>query len=89
MKTRVAEDQFRPTPGPLPGTLPHHVAVIGAAGGAFAGNEIEKNIKKRHVYRVTVRMEDGSYRTLSQAEPPAVGVGTRVRIQDGTLIARS
>lgn len=65
------------------------MTVIGAAGGAFAGNEIEKNIKKRHVYRVTVRMEDGSYRTLSQSEPPAVGAGARVRIQDGALIARS
>lgn len=65
------------------------MTVLGAAGGAFAGNEIEKNVKKRYVYRVTVRMEDGSFRTLSQSEAPALGVGAKVRIQDGALIARS
>ena len=65
------------------------MTIIGAAGGAFAGNEIEKNMKKHYVYRVTVRMDDGSYRTVSQATAPTVAVGGRVRIANGALIAHS
>lgn len=64
------------------------MAVLGAAGGAYAGNEIEKNVKKRYSYRVTVRMDDGSYRTVSQASAPTVAVGTKVRVDDGVLVAR-
>ena len=41
---------------------------------------------RRTVYRVTVRMDDGSYRTLSQASPPAVAVGEAVRITDGAVV---
>lgn len=37
-------------------------------------------------YRVTVRMTDGSYRTLAQSTPPTVGVGDRVRIADGAVV---
>lgn len=40
----------------------------------------------RTSYRVTVRMTDGSYRTLAQSTPPTVGIGDRVRIADGTVI---
>jgi outer membrane lipoprotein SlyB len=65
------------------------MAVLGAAGGAYAGHEIEKNVKKRYSYRVTVRMDDGSYRTVSQASAPTVGVGSKVRVSDGVLVARS
>lgn len=65
------------------------MTVIGAAGGAYAGHEIERNVKKRQTWRVTVRMEDGSYRTLSQSQPPAFAVGAKVRVSDGTLLARS
>lgn len=63
--------------------------VVGAAGGAFVGNEIEKNVKKNTVYQVTVRMEDGSSRTVTESVPPAFGVGEKVRIVDGRLTARS
>lgn len=59
---------------------------IGIAGGALAGNEIEKNMKKHYAYRVTVRMDDGSFRTLSQSSPPAFSVGDKVRVIDGTLV---
>jgi outer membrane lipoprotein SlyB len=47
--------------------------VLGAVGGGFAGNAVEKNIKKTTVYQVQVRMEDGSVRTVEQATAPAVG----------------
>lgn len=65
------------------------MTILGAAGGAFAGNEIEKNVKKHYSYRVTVRMDDGSFRTVSQSTAPAVAVGERVRIVDGAVVARS
>ena len=41
---------------------------------------------KRTVYRITVRMDDGSFRTLSQAMPPSVAVGEAVRIVDGAVV---
>ena len=40
----------------------------------------------RTSYRVTVRMSDGSYRTLAQSSPPSVGVGDRVRIAAGAVV---
>ena len=51
------------------------VVVAGGADGA-----------KRTVYRITVRMDDGSFRTLSQAMPPSVAVGEAVRITDGAVV---
>jgi outer membrane lipoprotein SlyB len=63
------------------------MTILGAAGGAFAGNEIEKNVKKQVTYRVTVRMDDGSYRTVSQSAP--AGVGEKVRVVDGAIVSRS
>jgi outer membrane lipoprotein SlyB len=65
------------------------MTILGAAGGALAGNEIEKNVKKRYSYRVTVRMDDGTFRTVSQSSSPAVTVGERVRIANGVVVARS
>jgi hypothetical protein len=44
--------------------------------------------EKRMSYRVTVRMDDGSYRTLPHAAPPAVAVGDPVRVADGAVVAR-
>jgi hypothetical protein len=41
---------------------------------------------KRTGYRITVRMDDGSFRTLSQATPPSVAVGEAVRIIDGAVV---
>jgi hypothetical protein len=41
---------------------------------------------KRTVYRITVRMDDGSFRTLSQASPPSVAVGETVRINEGAVV---
>jgi outer membrane lipoprotein SlyB len=63
------------------------MTLLGAAGGALAGNEIEKNVKKRYSYRVKVRMDDGTYRAVSQISAPAVEVGERVRVVDGTVVA--
>lgn len=63
--------------------------IAGAAGGAYAGNAIEKNMNKRTAYRVTLRMDDGSQRSLTQSEAPAYPVGERVRIENGRVAERA
>ena len=57
--------------------------IIGAIGGGFAGNEVEKRMKRETVYQVGVRMEDGSRRTVEVAQAPAVGSKVTV---DGSSI---
>jgi outer membrane lipoprotein SlyB len=73
-----ASDQTVGTNGPA-------VTLLGA-GGAIAGSEIEKNMKMRYAYRVTVRMDDGSFRTISLSSPPAFAVGDKVRVVEGKLV---
>jgi len=62
------------------------MTILGLAGAAIAGNEIEKNVKKRYAYRVTVRMDDGSFRTISLSSPPTLAVGDKVRVVEGKLV---
>ena len=57
--------------------------ILGAIGGGFAGNAIEKNVRKETVYQVSVRMEDGSRRTVEVAQPPAVG--SKVTVDGNTI----
>jgi len=65
------------------------MTVLGGVGGAFAGHAIEKNINQRTVYRITVRMDDGSFRTVSQSHAPSVAVGGKVRVRNGSLVELS
>ena len=41
------------------------------------------------VYRVTVRMDDGSFRTLSQRGPPGFEPGVRVKVFNGAVSPRT
>lgn len=59
------------------------MTVLGVAGGAFAGNTIEKNMNKVTVYQMRVRMSDGSVRTIEQAN--AVATGSRVVVEGNTV----
>lgn len=61
------------------------LTVGGAVGGAFAGDAIEGHMKKHTAWRVTVRLEDGSVRTLQQSAQPPFAVGDRVRINGSTI----
>ena len=47
--------------------------IVGAVGGGFAGNAVEKQMKKETVYQVGVRMDDGSLRSIEQANAPSIG----------------
>jgi len=40
------------------------------------------------VHRVTIRMDDGSYRTISHPVAPGYSVGEKVRIIDGSVVPR-
>jgi len=57
--------------------------VLGAAGGAYAGNTVEKNMKKVTVYDVRVRMDDGSIRNMDIST--LVPVGSKVIVEGKNL----
>lgn len=59
------------------------MTVLGVAGGAFAGNAIEKNMKKVTVYNVRVRMDDGTTRNMDVSS--AIAVGSRVTVEGKNL----
>ncbi|MEW6164536.1 MAG: glycine zipper 2TM domain-containing protein [Pseudomonadota bacterium] len=61
--------------------------VLGAAGGAYAGHQIEKSRKQATRYEIDVRMNDGSLRTMTQETVPVWRIGDRVKVLDEGLIA--
>lgn len=65
------------------------LTIAGAVGGAFAGHEVEKRVRTKTRYEITVRMEDGSLRKLTQDSAPAWRVGDRVRVVDQHIVANT
>ena len=60
--------------------------VIGAAGGAVAGNNLERNHRTAVTgYRVSVRLDKGRSRTFTESQVGGLRVGDRVRIRGGRL----
>ena len=60
--------------------------VVGAAGGAYVGHEIDKRQQQPQTadsYRLNVRMNSGSYQTLTQTTVADLRVGDRVYIDNG------
>lgn len=59
--------------------------VLGAAGGAYAGNEIQKRNQQQQpdAYQFSIRMNNGSYQTLMQNTVSDIRVGDRVVIENG------
>lgn len=60
--------------------------IAGAVGGAYAGHQIERNIKKSVQYEITVRMDDGSHRTITQTSDNGLGAGDHVKVIDGMVV---
>ena len=58
--------------------------VAGAAGGAYVGHELEKR-QQTDAYKITVRLENGSYQSLVQSTSTGFRVGDRVRLVNGDL----
>lgn len=61
------------------------MTILGAGGGAYAGNTIEQKVKATTAYVVKVHMEDGTYRTVTQNSQPEYAVGDHVKIDSGHL----
>ena len=66
--------------------------ILGAVGGGWAGNEIEKRVKKETVYEIKVRMDNDSTRTFELAGPVGAGAkvtaeGNSLRLADGSLVS--
>ena len=72
-------------PGPPEGQEAVRSATgLGLAGGALAGSE--PAARRRPAYRVTVRMDDGLFRTVSLSAPPPFTLGDKVRVVEGKLV---
>jgi len=53
--------------------------ILGAGGGAFLGNTVEKRTRSTTTYEIRVRMDNGSVRTYNHSAP--VPVGERVTVE--------
>jgi outer membrane lipoprotein SlyB len=56
--------------------------VAGVIGGAMVGHQMERNTQARNAYQVGVRMDNGSYRTVTQDSVADLSVGARVRLEN-------
>lgn len=60
--------------------------VLGAAGGAYAGHQVEKNQRSAqqvNAYKFTIRLNNGSYQSVTQTTNADIRVGDRVQIDNG------
>jgi len=60
--------------------------VLGAAGGAYAGHQVEKNAKTEMKHQVVVKMEAGNERYFNFSQPTGYRVGDKVKIVDKKLV---
>ncbi|WP_181321693.1 glycine zipper 2TM domain-containing protein [Trinickia symbiotica] len=60
--------------------------IIGALGGGVAGNVVEQHLRSETDYEVSVRMGDGSVRTMTYHQQPNLAVGQRVRVDGDTIV---
>lgn len=61
------------------------LTVLGAAGGALAGREIERHARSTTRWEVEVRHDDGRVATVASEVSPGYRTGDRVRVVDGRL----
>jgi len=80
--------------GVLGGVLGHQIGggrgntlttIGGAAGGAYAGNEVEKKSKTKTKYQVTVLLGDGSTKTFTYSSHTSYQIGDLVKVINGKL----
>jgi outer membrane lipoprotein SlyB len=58
------------------------MTVLGAAGGAYAGHQIERSRARYNAYVMHIRMDDGTMRTLEQRT--AIAKGSHVVVEGKT-----
>ncbi len=59
--------------------------ILGAAGGAYAGHQIERNSRPGSRYDVVVRLPNGDRRTVAFSSAPPLKVGDSVSFADGNV----
>jgi outer membrane lipoprotein SlyB len=59
---------------------------VGAGAGIFGGKAIEEKVRATKHWETTVRLDDGSTRTVSTETEPAWHAGERVRVVDGQIL---
>ena len=59
--------------------------VVGAAGGAVAGNVIENRAGENNTYEIGVQFDDGRTAVYHQDSHPGWSQGSRVRLVNGSL----
>ena len=61
--------------------------VAGAVGGGMVGNNLEKNNRASGpgLYQIGIRLDNGSYQTVTQDSAADLGIGNRVRIDGGRV----
>ena len=78
--------------GVLGGVIGHQIGsgrgntvatIAGAAGGAYVGNEVEKNKRTEAYWQVTINMDSGNTRIFKYTNQPTVHEGERVKLVDG------
>jgi outer membrane lipoprotein SlyB len=75
---------------PVPAAPPAPAAACARCGVIEAIRAVELRGDSRSMaWRITVRLDDGSVRALSQRAAPAFSVGDRVRIVDGAGLERA
>lgn len=62
------------------------MTIVGAGGGAFAGHQVEKSMKKKTEWQVFVKFDNGEQRTFNYAAQPEVRKGDRIKLRDGKLL---
>jgi len=64
------------------------VATIAGVGvGALAGNQVEKNVKKKSYWVVSVNLDNGKKQSITSSSKPEFRQGDRVKILDGNRLA--
>ncbi|WP_026224338.1 outer membrane lipoprotein [Methyloversatilis thermotolerans] len=63
--------------------------LIGIAGGAYAGHQVEKTQRTASRWEVGVRLENGDYRTVSFDNEPPWRTGDRVRLEGQRIVPAS
>ncbi len=58
--------------------------VVGALGGGFVGNELERS-QTQLVQEISVKYDDGSWATIRQNSPTGLRVGDRVVVTDNGI----
>jgi hypothetical protein len=59
---------------------------VGAGAGILGGKVIEQKVRATKHWEVTVRLDDGSTKTISSETQPAWHAGERVRVVDGQIL---